>query len=147
MAHSRETWKQHVIRYSIRHQLRFVSFLYLGIETLMSSWKKHLVQTFVPNERQYYEGVLRFSRLHHLVHISSAISSSPHTQLYPYHLSDVLIKGLRVTPFKYYLEMMAELMLNGFCLYPHLLYLLILQKSRMTRSPISLLLMECDFLE
>ena len=32
------------------------------------------------------------------------------TQLYPYHLSDVLIKGLRITPFRYYYDMMSEVM-------------------------------------
>lgn len=37
----------------------------------------------------------------------------PVFQLYPYHISDVLIKGLRITPFKYYLEMMQDVMKNG----------------------------------
>jgi hypothetical protein len=32
--------------------------------------------------------------------------------LYPYHLSDVLIKGLRMTPFKYYSEMMHDIMVS-----------------------------------
>lgn len=30
-------------------------------------------------------------------------------QLYPYHLQDMLIQGLRDTPFGYYCEMMFEL--------------------------------------
>lgn len=30
--------------------------------------------------------------------------------LYPYHLSDIYVRGLRITPFNYYLEMMAQLM-------------------------------------
>lgn len=38
-----------------------------------------------------------------------------HVQLYPYHISDVLIKGLRVPPFKYYLEMMYDIMSQGTC--------------------------------
>jgi hypothetical protein len=34
-------------------------------------------------------------------------------QLYPYHLSDVMVKGLRITPFKYYLNMMHDVMKEG----------------------------------
>eukprot|EP01124_Arcella_intermedia_P013588 TRINITY_DN20001_c0_g1_i1.p1 TRINITY_DN20001_c0_g1~~TRINITY_DN20001_c0_g1_i1.p1 ORF type:complete len:752 (+),score=142.19 TRINITY_DN20001_c0_g1_i1:112-2256(+) len=83
MAHSKETWKQTVMRYSIRHQLR---------------WKKNIVKEFVKNERSYYEAVLKYSRAHYM--------------LYPYHLSDVLIKGLGVTAFKYYLEMLVDIMSN-----------------------------------
>ncbi len=30
--------------------------------------------------------------------------------LYPYHLSDIIIRGFRITPFNYYLDMMANLM-------------------------------------
>lgn len=30
--------------------------------------------------------------------------------LYPYHLSDLFVRGLRITPFNYYLDMMADLM-------------------------------------
>ena len=30
--------------------------------------------------------------------------------LYPYHLSDLIIRGFRITPFNYYLDMMANLM-------------------------------------
>ncbi len=34
-------------------------------------------------------------------------------QMYPYHISDVLVKGLRVTPFRYYVEVLEDLLLNG----------------------------------
>ena len=34
-------------------------------------------------------------------------------QLYPYHLSDVLVKGLKISPFRYYLEMMSFIMEEG----------------------------------
>lgn len=30
--------------------------------------------------------------------------------LYPYHLADIIVKGLRVTPFNYYIDMLEELM-------------------------------------
>lgn len=30
--------------------------------------------------------------------------------LYPYHLSDVIVPGLRTTPFQYYISMMESIM-------------------------------------
>lgn len=30
--------------------------------------------------------------------------------LFPYHLADIIVKGLRVTPFNYYIDMLEELM-------------------------------------
>eukprot|EP01113_Clastostelium_recurvatum_P032633 TRINITY_DN4219_c0_g1_i6.p1 TRINITY_DN4219_c0_g1~~TRINITY_DN4219_c0_g1_i6.p1 ORF type:complete len:867 (+),score=237.19 TRINITY_DN4219_c0_g1_i6:26-2626(+) len=78
---SKAKWKQHVIRYSIKHQLR---------------WKNNLIRTLVADERNYYQEIVRISRLNYM--------------LFPYHISDVLTKGLRITPFKYYLEMMTEVM-------------------------------------
>lgn len=30
--------------------------------------------------------------------------------LFPYHLSDVTVKGLRLTPFAYYINMMVDIM-------------------------------------
>ena len=48
------------------------------------------------DERQYYEELLRYSR--------------EHLMLFPYHLSDVTVKGLRTTPFAYYVQVMADIM-------------------------------------
>ena len=31
-------------------------------------------------------------------------------QLFPYHLSDVIVKGLRITPFSYYCSIMENIM-------------------------------------
>ena len=31
-------------------------------------------------------------------------------QLFPYHLSDVIVKGLHVTPFSYYLDIFVEML-------------------------------------
>jgi hypothetical protein len=45
--------------------------------------------------------------------LSDGISHSTTLQLYPYHLSDVMVKGLRITPFKYYLNMMHDVMKQG----------------------------------
>lgn len=44
------------------------------------------------DERKYYEELLKYSR--------------DHLMLYPYHLSDIMVKGLRVTPFSYYIGIM-----------------------------------------
>ena len=48
------------------------------------------------DEKKYYEELLRYSR--------------EHLMLYPYHLSDVVVKGLRVTPFAYYISIMSDIM-------------------------------------
>ena len=40
------------------------------------------------DEERYYEELLEYSRVH--------------LMLYPYHLSDVIVRGLRMTPFQYY---------------------------------------------
>ena len=48
------------------------------------------------DEKKYYEELLRYSR--------------EHLMLYPYHLSDVVVKGLRVTPFAYYISIMCDIM-------------------------------------
>ena len=52
--------------------------------------------TYKKDERQYYEELLRYSR--------------EHLMLYPYHLSDVMVKGLRVTPFAFYVNTMMDIM-------------------------------------
>ena len=48
------------------------------------------------DEKRYYEELLRYSR--------------EHLMLYPFHLSDVMVKGLRITPFAYYISIMSDIM-------------------------------------
>ena len=48
------------------------------------------------DEKKYYEELLKYSKENYM--------------LYPYHLSDIFVRGLRITPFNYYLDMMADLM-------------------------------------
>ena len=48
------------------------------------------------DEQKYYDEVMRYSRQHML--------------LYPYHLSDVVVRGLRVTPFAYYTRLVGDVM-------------------------------------
>jgi hypothetical protein len=55
-----------------------------------------VVKTVRKDERKYYEDLLQYSR--------------EHLMLYPYHLSDVIVKGLRITPFNYYIHMMQDIM-------------------------------------
>ena len=48
------------------------------------------------DEKRYYEELLQYSR--------------EHLMLYPFHLSDVMVKGLRITPFAYYVSIMQDIM-------------------------------------
>lgn len=48
------------------------------------------------DEKKYYEELLKYSKDNYM--------------LYPYHLADIFVRGLRITPFNYYLDMMADLM-------------------------------------
>lgn len=50
------------------------------------------------DEKKYYEELLTYSR--------------DNLMLYPYHLADVIIKGLRVTPFQYYVFIIESMMDN-----------------------------------
>ena len=47
------------------------------------------------NEKNYYEKLIEYSK--------------NQLMLFPYHLSDVVIKGLRLTPFNYYLSILEQL--------------------------------------
>lgn len=49
---SRSSSTLNVERYSIRHQLR---------------WKTNLIHTVVPDERNYYQEIVRISRLNYMV--------------------------------------------------------------------------------
>lgn len=55
-----------------------------------------LVKHACKDKKTYYEDLLVYSR--------------QHLMLYPYHLSDFMIAGLRVTPFAYYHGMMKDIM-------------------------------------
>ncbi|XP_061787006.1 protein FAM91A1 isoform X1 [Nerophis lumbriciformis] len=81
LGNSQREYEKHVLLYSIRHQLRF---------------RNNLVRHVKKDERKYYEELLKYSR--------------DHLMLYPYHLSDIMVKGLRVTPFSYYIGIMEDIM-------------------------------------
>eukprot|EP00794_Sanderia_malayensis_P004770 gene4770-5397_t len=69
-----------VLEYSVKNQLRH---------------KGNIVRYVKRDERKYYEELVLYSR--------------EHLMLYPYHLSDVVVKGLRITPFSYYCDMMLNI--------------------------------------
>lgn len=81
LGNSQKDYEKHVILYSIRNQLRY---------------RSNLVKHVKKDERKYYEELLKYSR-EHLI-------------LYPYHLSDIMVKGLRITPFSYYIGIMEDIM-------------------------------------
>ncbi|XP_073319497.1 protein FAM91A1 isoform X2 [Pagrus major] len=81
LGNSQREYEKYVLLYSIRHQLRF---------------RNNLVRHVRKDERKYYEELLKYSR--------------EHLMLYPYHLSDIMVKGLRVTPFSYYIGIMEDIM-------------------------------------
>uniref|UniRef100_A0A4W4F2Q3 FAM91 N-terminal domain-containing protein n=1 Tax=Electrophorus electricus TaxID=8005 RepID=A0A4W4F2Q3_ELEEL len=81
LGNSQREYDKHVLLYSIRNQLRY---------------RNNLVRHVKKEERKYYEELLKYSR--------------EHLMLYPYHLSDIMVKGLRVTPFSYYISIMEDIM-------------------------------------
>ncbi|XP_066972878.1 protein FAM91A1 isoform X2 [Macrobrachium rosenbergii] len=81
LGNSQKEYEKHVAEYSIKTQQRY---------------RGNLVRQIIKNERSYYEEVLSYSR--------------SHLMMYPYHLSDVVVKGLRVTPFQYYISILTDIM-------------------------------------
>ena len=61
-----------------------------------SRYRDSLVRHVRKDEKKYYEDLLAYSQ--------------EHLMLYPYHLSDIFVRGLRITPFNYYLDIIAGLM-------------------------------------
>ncbi|XP_059163010.1 protein FAM91A1-like [Physella acuta] len=78
---SQREYEKAVVNFSVKNQLRH---------------KGNLVRNIRKDEQRYYEEVLQYSR--------------EHLMLYPYHLSDIFVKGLRMTPFSYYCNMMQDIM-------------------------------------
>ncbi|XP_068680843.1 protein FAM91A1-like [Montipora foliosa] len=80
---SQKEWEKCVFDYSVRNQLRY---------------RGNIVRQVRRDERKYYEDLLQYSK--------------QHLMLFPYHLSDVIVKGLRITPFSYYCSIMENIMSN-----------------------------------
>ncbi|BES93001.1 Family with sequence similarity 91, member A1 [Nesidiocoris tenuis] len=81
LGNSQKEYEKAVANFSIKNQLRF---------------RGNLVRHIRKNEQRYYEELLAYSQ-------GSLL-------LYPYHLSDIIVKGLRVTPFQYYTKVLEIIM-------------------------------------
>lgn len=81
LGNSQREYEKAIISFSVKNQLRY---------------KGNIVKTVRKDERRYYEDLMQYSR--------------EHLMLYPYHLSDIIVKGLRITPFNYYISMMQDIM-------------------------------------
>ena len=82
LGNSGKEYEKAVLQFSIRNQLRY---------------RGNLVRHYKKDEKRYYEELVDFSRRN--------------LMLFPYHLSDVVVKGLRITPFQYYI-MILELIMS-----------------------------------
>lgn len=80
VGNSQKEYERLIVLYCLKNQYRF---------------KNSLVKSVRKDEKKYYEELLEYSKENFL--------------LYPYHLSDLFVKGLRITPFNYYLKMMSDL--------------------------------------
>lgn len=54
-----------------------------------------LVRHIFRDEKRYYERIVAYSR--------------ERLMLFPYHLADMIVKGLRITPFNYYISVVERL--------------------------------------
>ncbi|KAL4719299.1 hypothetical protein ACJJTC_014623, partial [Scirpophaga incertulas] len=80
LGESPKEYERYIFEYSIKNQLRY---------------RGSLVRMVRKDERKYYEVLVQ--------------SSIQRLMLYPYHLADMIVKGLRITPFIYYVEVVALL--------------------------------------
>eukprot|EP00111_Clytia_hemisphaerica_P023891 TCONS_00070365-protein len=81
LGNNKANWDKSVSDYCIKNQFRY---------------KQSLVKQVRKDEKKYYQELVQYSR--------------QNLMLYPYHLSDIVVKGLRLTPFGYYIHMMNDIM-------------------------------------
>nr|CDQ02908.1 Bm3808, isoform b [Brugia malayi] len=81
LGNSQREYDKLVLEYSIKNQLRY---------------KGNIVKYVKKNEETYYDILLKYSETH--------------LMLYPYHLSNIVVRELRMTPFSYYINVIANLM-------------------------------------
>ncbi|XP_075981058.1 protein FAM91A1 [Anticarsia gemmatalis] len=77
---SPKEYERYIFEFSIKNQLRY---------------RGSLVRSIRKDEKKYYETLVQ--------------NSIQRLMLYPYHLADMIVKGLRITPFIYYVEVVALL--------------------------------------
>ncbi|KAK0426397.1 hypothetical protein QR680_009687 [Steinernema hermaphroditum] len=78
---SQREYDKLVLEYSIKNQLRF---------------KGNIVRHVRRDAEGYYDILLKYSQ--------------NHLMLFPYHLSDIVVRELRITPFTYYIGIITDLM-------------------------------------
>ncbi|KAG5880597.1 hypothetical protein JTB14_002402 [Gonioctena quinquepunctata] len=78
---SSKEYDRYVVNFSIKNQLRY---------------RGNLVRHIFRDEKRYYERIVAYSR--------------ERLMLFPYHLADMIVKGLRMTPFNYYISVVEKLM-------------------------------------
>ncbi|KAK5637850.1 hypothetical protein RI129_000154 [Pyrocoelia pectoralis] len=81
LGNSPKEYGKTVVAFSIKNQLRF---------------RGNLVRQILKDEKRYYERIISYSR--------------ERLMLFPYHLADMVVKGLRITPFNYYVSVVERLM-------------------------------------
>ena len=81
LGQSQKEYDKHVMEVSVQNQLRH---------------RGNLVQRVCRDEAAYYRRLLDYSR--------------QHLMLYPYHLADIVVKGLRLSPFEYCISVVQLIM-------------------------------------
>jgi len=81
LGNSSKEYEKSIVQFSIKNQLRY---------------RGNLVRHVKKDEKRYYEELVDYSRRN--------------LMLFPYHLSDVVVKGLRITPFQYYIMVLEIIM-------------------------------------
>ena len=81
LGNSSKEYDKAILQFSIKNQLRY---------------RGNLVKQIKKDEKRYYEELVDYSRRN--------------LMLFPYHLSDVVVKGLRITPFQYYVMVLEVIM-------------------------------------
>ncbi|XP_048524001.1 protein FAM91A1 isoform X2 [Dendroctonus ponderosae] len=78
---SGKNYERYIVNFSIQNQFRY---------------RGNLVRHALKDEKRYYERMVAYSR--------------ERLMLFPYHLADMIVKGLRITPFNYYIAILEKLM-------------------------------------
>ncbi|XP_065169343.1 protein FAM91A1 [Atheta coriaria] len=81
LSNNSKNYDKTIVTFSIKNQLRH---------------RGNLVRHVLKDEKRYYERIISYS--------------CERLMLFPYHLADMVVKGLRITPFNYYVSVVEKLM-------------------------------------
>ena len=82
-----------ILEYSIKNQLRYKGNLGESLFFLRGISLTIPVRYVKKNEETYYDMVMKYSE--------------SHLMLFPYHLADIIVRELRITPFNYYINIIT----------------------------------------